>query len=137
VPAQPVSVSLPASVWAREVSVLRPALASAETASTERSIAVARSTVPVVVRRELQHLHPTLAEEADPRENGMNAEAVDELYIVSLAAVGACLQLLPEMPGWRGQTTVKYATTSCIAAEKFDIFAFRFQPWGFGDHGRR
>src|SRR3954470_22539254 len=107
VPAQPVSVSLPASVWAREVSVLRPALASAETASTERSIAVARSTVPVVVRRELQHLHPTLAEEADPRENGMNAEAVDELYIVSLAAVGACLQLLPGNAGLAGSNDSK------------------------------
>jgi len=52
--ARAVSASLPASVWARGVSVLSPALASAETASTERSIAVARSIVPVVARAELQ-----------------------------------------------------------------------------------
>ena len=51
VPVQPVSASLPASGWVRGVSALSPALASAETASTEISIAVARSIVLVVARR--------------------------------------------------------------------------------------
>jgi hypothetical protein len=49
VPAHPVSASLPVSAWARAVSVLSPALASEETASTEISIAAARSIAPVVV----------------------------------------------------------------------------------------
>jgi len=131
--AQPVSASLPASVWARGASVLSPA----ETASTERSIAVARSIVPVVARCELQESSSGPARgsstdgEPDDRRSGQSAPL---LLRQLLAPAYRCY---PERPCWQGQTGVKYATNSCIAAEKLDIFTLRFQLWGSGDHSRR